>query len=203
MKETNQLNDSQVSNSLYEENIKNPQTAFSIESDNDEYLYEMKQQNKTENSNINNNLKENNQIYYQPLNTNTNLFSLQESAQNFDIDPHFSQITNNNLNSNDINSLMLKITNQNKIISELQNYKTLCEKHILQFSPGHRLPIIENDIISFKNNPNIYNNEMIAHLSEEKEKIEENLRQEILLNEEQRNLIEILKQSIESEIIKR
>ena len=44
MKETNQLNDSQVSNSLYEENIKNPQTAFSIESDNDEYLYEMKQQ---------------------------------------------------------------------------------------------------------------------------------------------------------------
>jgi hypothetical protein len=43
---------------------------------------------------------------------------------------------------------------------------------------------------------------MIAHLSEEKEKIEENLRQEILLNEEQRNLIEILKQSIESEIIK-
>lgn len=99
-----------------------------------------------------------------------------------------------------LEKLKQKVALQAKRLTELQIYKALCEKHILQLSPNHQLPITEEHITNF--NADNYTNKTIQQLMHEKEQICESLRSETLINEEQRNYIEILKQTIESSIIK-
>ena len=76
-------------------------------------------------------------------------------------------INNNNIQNNSNTSykdlLEQKIRNQAKRLCELQEYKNLCEKRILQIFPGHPLPIneihIQNNfkISEFPINQNEYN----------------------------------------------
>jgi len=55
--------------------------------------------------------------------------------------------------------LELKIRNQAKRLCELQDYKSLCEKRLLQVCPGHPLPIEEKHLgVSFNNSNSNYNN---------------------------------------------
>ena len=99
-----------------------------------------------------------------------------------------------------IDKLKSKISEQAKRLTELQMYKALCEKHILQICPNHSLPVKEEDITNFSFET--FNNNLVNQLMNEKEQICNSLRNETLLNEEQRNYIEILKQTIESGLIK-
>lgn len=70
-------------------------------------------------------------------------------------------------------------------------------------SPGHQLPITENDLIQFEKDPKYYEqSQAFQRLLMEKEQTLATLRNETLMNEEQRNYIEILKQTIETSIIK-
>ena len=59
-----------------------------------------------------------------------------------------------------IEQLQLKIEEQDKVISDLNNYKFLCEKRIKQLNPGEKLPITLNSLKNEKsiNSQNINNN---------------------------------------------
>lgn len=105
------------------------------------------------------NLKKNNNYNktennYHNINTHNNKNNLSNPNSNY--------IFNNNNNSNEMKEtsntsykdlLELKIRNQAKRLCELQDYKNLCEKRLLQVSPGHPLPVEEKHLgISFNNN---------------------------------------------------
>ena len=114
--------------------------------------------------------------------------------------------TNNNINNNKIiEKLKQKISSQAKRLTELQVYKALCEKHILQLVPNHTLPITEEDITNY----NIYltdnsgdRDKNIALLVNEKGNITETLRKETILNEQLRKYNELLKGTIDSILLK-
>ena len=141
-----------------------------------------------------------------------------------------------------------KVRQQANKLQDLENYKSLCEKRILQLSPENSIPVTENDlgngherfkgtecqelqkIIEIKNQDLHFSKkkieklimenehlklgfkgdqqpaninqliEKIKTLNEDKYQLEESLRAESLVIEEQRNYIEILKQTIESKM---
>ena len=101
-----------------------------------------------------------------------------------------STLNNINSNKNNNNNYLNKINELNNIISDLLNYKNLCENFIKILIPNKIFPINEKDLIDYKSF-NLNNNE--------NEKI---LEEQILINNEQKNYIEILKQTIESDLIK-
>ena len=96
-------------------------------------------------------------------------------------------------------------TLENKI-KELEEYKNICEKHILQFYPNHSLPITKEDIINFKEDSINFSNQQFSslyiQLFNEKEEMAETLKKETIKNEELKNYVEILKQTLESSLIK-
>ena len=51
-----------------------------------------------------------------------------------------------NENDNYKDLLELKIRKQAKRLYELQEYKQICEKRVLQLSPNHPLPVVESHI---------------------------------------------------------
>lgn len=96
---------------------------------------------------------------------------------------------------------------QSRKILELQNYKTLCENYIEKMSPNQKLPLCQNDLKNIPQNqqhhyPSIETSEELMKLQSEKESLISTLQKETVLNEQQRNYIEILKQTIESSILK-
>ena len=141
-----------------------------------------------------------------------------------------------------------KVRQQAIKLQILENYKSLCEKRILELFPSHPIPVTEKDlgnipekfkgqecmelqkIIEMKNQDLHFSKkkiekliienehlkigfkgdkqpaninqliEKIKTLNEDKYQLEESLRAESLVIEEQRNYIEILKQTIESKL---
>ena len=85
--------------------------------------------------------------------------------------------------SSQIISLQNKIKEQSKQISSMQEYISVLEKKL-------------------KINNNKDQNDYINKINQEKEEILSQLKKEIILNDEQRNYIEILKQALESSIAK-
>ena len=85
-------------------------------------------------------------------------------------------------------SLQNKIKELSKQISSMKEYISVLEK---KSKLNHN---INNDVQN--------SNESIIKLKQEKEEILSQLKQEIILNDEQRNYIEILKQALESNIAK-
>ena len=129
------------------------------------------------------------------FNTNKNISTTNNNNNNIIINNLTNKLntisTLNNINSNKNNNNYLnKINELNNIISDLLNYKNLCENFIKILIPNKIFPINEKDLIDYKSF-NLNNNE--------NEKI---LEEQILINNEQKNYIEILKQTIESELIK-
>ena len=131
------------------------------------------------------------------FNTNKNISTTNNNNNNNIIINNLTNKLNtistlNNINSNKNNNNYLnKINELNNIISDLLNYKNLCENFIKILIPNKNFPINEKDLIDY----NSFN-------LNEKEKILEELKQQILINNEQKNYIEILKQTIESDLIK-
>lgn len=68
--------------------------------------------------------------------------------------------SNTNHNGAYLELLELKVRKQASRLCELQEYKSICEKRILQLSPGHEIPITENHINSSYNNPSQYSTEI-------------------------------------------
>ena len=90
---------------------------------------------------------------------------LYEENYGYDVSSTFRN--NNMTDENDIerkdsyiDQLQLKIEEQDKVISDLNNYKFLCEKRIKQLNPGEKLPITLNSLKNEKsiNSQNINNN---------------------------------------------
>ena len=90
---------------------------------------------------------------------------LYEENYGYDVSSTFRN--NNMTDENDIErkdsyieQLQLKIEEQDKVISDLNNYKFLCEKRIKQLNPGEKLPITLNSLKNEKsiNSQNINNN---------------------------------------------
>ena len=130
-----------------------------------------------------------------------------------------NNISNTNPPSSYVERLELKIQEQAKRLHELTKYKCLCEKRLLQLNPNETLPLTENIITQHKkkNNNNVCTLQYSAdnkeqkyselkhknkELETEKNKVIELLRQETLNNEEQRNLIAILQQTIDNDLLK-
>ena len=107
-----------------------------------------------------------------------------------------------------LEKLKQKISSQAKRLTELQIYKALCEKHILQLSPNHTLPITEDDVTNYElyynTSPTEQNeiNKNIAYLINEKNKIADALKKETIVNEQLRKYNELLKESIDSVLLK-
>ncbi len=129
----------------------------------------------------------------------------------------------------EIETLRLKVRDQAQRLTNLETYKILCEERIKQLAPEHPLPITNIHLTKqFKlptntakksnldfNSLNLdklpvdkvkeaYSKllENFHALQDEREAIIQSLREETLLNEEQRNYIEILRQTLESQLIK-
>ena len=115
-------------------------------------------------------------------------------------------INENISNLDNIDNLKQKIKNLEIKVKNLEEYKKLCEEHILQLFPGHTLPINEEDIKNFKEDSINFSNQQFSslyiQLFNEKEQMSETLKKETLQNEELKNYIEILKQTLESSLIK-
>ena len=115
-------------------------------------------------------------------------------------------INENISNLDNIDNLKQKIKNLEIKVKNLEEYKKLCEEHILQLFPGHTLPINEDDIKNFKEDSINFSNQQFSslyiQLFNEKEQMSETLKKETLQNEELKNYIEILKQTLESSLIK-
>ena len=115
-------------------------------------------------------------------------------------------INENISNLDNIDNLKQKIKNLEIKVKNLEEYKKLCEEHILQLFPGHTLPINEEDIKNFKEDSINFSNKQFSslyiQLFNEKEQMSETLKKETLQNEELKNYIEILKQTLESSLIK-
>ena len=113
-----------------------------------------------------------------------------------------------------------KIRSQAKRLSSLEQYKLLCEKRILELSPGHDLPVRpehlgvqSSDLLrqqlhqamqhiarleqTFAGTAPQTSNE---HWLSQKQQLEESLRQEVLNSEKQRAYIETLKQALEAKM---
>ena len=83
-----------------------------------------------------------------------------------------------------------------KKINDLNSYKNLCEEIIKIYNPKINFPLTKNDLNKIKN----YNlNKEFEDV--EKEKLKENLNKQFVINDEQRNYIEILKQTLEFLVI--
>ena len=91
-----------------------------------------------------------------------------------------------------ISSLQNKIKEQNKHITSMQEYINILENKLKIKTENN------NEPYQIEENPE----ELINKLKQEKEEILSQLKQEIILNDEQRNYIEILKQALESNIAK-
>ncbi len=120
---------------------------------------------------------------------------------------NIEEIINENIsNLDNIDNLKQKIKNLEIKVKNLEEYKKLCEEHILQLFPGHTLPINEEDIKNFKEDSINFSNQQFSslyiQLFNEKEQMSETLKKETLQNEELKNYIEILKQTLESSLIK-
>ena len=68
--------------------------------------------------------------------------------------------SNVNQNGTYLELLELKVRKQASRLCELQEYKSICEKRILQLSPGHEIPVTENHLKSSYNNPSQYSTEI-------------------------------------------
>ena len=107
-----------------------------------------------------------------------------------------------------LEKLKQKISSQAKRLTELQIYKALCEKHILQLSPNHTLPITEDDITNYElyynTSPTEQNeaNKNMSYLINEKNKIADALKKETITNEQLRKYNELLKESMDSVLLK-
>ena len=88
---------------------------------------------------------------------------------------------------------------QNKIKSQEKNITSL-QKYISQLETKLKISNNNNSSINYEFESN--SQEYINKLKQEKEDILSQLKQEIILNDEQRNYIEILKQALESNIAK-
>ena len=65
-----------------------------------------------------------------------------------------------NQNGTYLELLELKVRKQASRLCELQEYKSICEKRILQLSPGHEIPVTENHLNSSYNNGSQYSTEI-------------------------------------------
>ena len=101
------------------------------------------------------------------LNNNSNIINNELYEENYGYDVSSTFRNNNMTDENDIErkdsyieQLQLKIEEQDKVISDLNNYKFLCEKRIKQLNPGEKLPITLNSLKNEKsiNSQNINNN---------------------------------------------
>lgn len=163
---------------------------------------------------------QNDYIITTSYNDDINYYYYNENTNNTnELNNNNNNISNTNPPSSYVERLELKIQEQAKRLHELTKYKCLCEKRLLQLNPNETLPLTENTITQHKNNNNnnvctlqypADNKEQkyseLKHknkeLETEKNKVIELLRQETLNNEEQRNLIAILQQTIDNDLLK-
>ena len=96
---------------------------------------------------------------------------------------------------------------QSKKIFELTQYKNLCEELITKLLPTTKLPLTKSSVkalslsnVDVANATSSYNK--IEQLTKEKNDLAAALNAQHVLNDEQRNFIEILKQTLESSMIK-
>jgi predicted nucleic acid-binding Zn-ribbon protein len=122
--------------------------------------------------------------------------------------------TNSEHGSNDdkeqlISLLQQKIRTQAKRLCSLQDYIALCESHLSKYNPNLQFPLTPST--PFKHDAYVgssCNGDIIAlenenkRLKLEKQNLIASLKQEMTTNDEQRNYIEILKQTIETSLIK-
>lgn len=155
--------------------------------------------------------------------TTSNIDNISSPCLDSSIKQHISKNKTNNNNiitnlihktskTNDnyiiLEKLKQKISSQAKRLTELQIYKALCEKHILQLSPNHTLPITEDDITNYElyynTSPTEQNetNKNVAYLLNEKNKIADALKKETITNEQLRKYNELLKESMDSILLK-
>ena len=96
----------------------------------------------------------------------------------------------------------------NKVFHDLQNYKLLCEQMIKKLKPDIEFPITRQDLytikIENKNNDNNESNESdnYSELEQNYNDVLEALKKQTLINDEQRSYIEVLKQTLESNLVK-
>ena len=96
----------------------------------------------------------------------------------------------------------------NKVFHDLQNYKTLCEQYIKKLKPNVDLPITRQDLYSLKAEKNEdQSNE--SNESDNYSELEQNytdaleaLKKQTLLNDQMKSYIEVLKQTLESNLVK-
>ena len=107
--------------------------------------------------------------------------------------PNISHISNS-FSSNKITNINTSFTSQVSFIKtnkKSKNYIKLCEQIIKIFLPKQKFPINQTDLINIKkNNYNIKINEL-----------QEQLSQMQIINNEQKNYIEILKQTLDNKLI--
>ena len=83
-------------------------------------------------------------------------------------------------------------------IRDLEDYKSLCETRILELSPHHPLPVICQHLGMNLGTEN--DSREIESLRIDNKAMQETLRRQMLNNEEQKNYIEILKQTLDGKI---
>ena len=92
---------------------------------------------------------------------------------------------------------------QSQRIFELNSYKNLCEELILKIIPSQKLPISRKDIDNLEvENIDIKNAnaaaQKISILTKEKNEAVNALQKQSVINDQQRNYIDILKKTLES-----
>ena len=111
-----------------------------------------------------------------------------------------------------ISLLQQKIRTQAKRLCSLQDYIALCETHLIKYNPNLQFPLTVSAPFQIENRNNssyglngdantALENEN-KRLKLEKQNLIASLKQEMTTNDEQRNYIEILKQTIETSLVK-
>ena len=90
---------------------------------------------------------------------------------------------------------------QSQQIYELNNYKSLCEELITKLNPSQSLPITKKDIELLSFNPS-HVNDASSSLQHELSEVKNALQHQTMLNDKQRNVIALLKQTLESNLVK-
>lgn len=114
-----------------------------------------------------------------------------------------------NPQSDKIASLQAKIRTQAKRLCSQQEYISVLEHRISLLNPSEKFPVgksgnINNSLTSENELFSLYTNlqKENQRINEEKQKLLHSIQKEVIANDEQRNYIEILKQAIESSLLK-
>ena len=91
---------------------------------------------------------------------------------------------------------------QSQQIYELNNYKSLCEELITKLNPNQSLPITKKDVELLSFNPSSHVNDASSSLQHELSEVKNALQHQTMLNDKQRNVIALLKQTLESNLVK-